>query len=67
MIGLTKDSSECYIPKVVADGGDLQSFTNQEFIDLVIAMDLKKIDGSAMTSAEKTAMANSYLSNWGLL
>ena len=33
LIGITKDSSDCFIPKLASDGGDLVALTNQQLID----------------------------------
>jgi hypothetical protein len=35
MIGITYDSSTCYIPKFVADGGDLVLLNNTDLINRV--------------------------------
>jgi hypothetical protein len=60
MIGITKDDSECFIPKMSSDGGDLKKLTNQELIARVVSIAMQN-----KTDAEKTAMAQSWLTSKG--
>lgn len=59
MIGVTKDSSSCYIPTLVSDGGELVSYTYSELIDYVKAID------SELSTEDKEALAISWLNERG--
>lgn len=63
LIGLSKDSDKCHVPSAP----ELVHLTNQELIDRVVALSLNDIEGTPLTIEEKTTMANTWLSNRGLL
>jgi len=64
-IGITKDSTNCYIPKLASESGDLIDFSNQDFIDYLVAMDLKNEAGEVLSEQEKTAIAEAWLTEKG--
>jgi len=67
MVGVTKDDVDCYIPKLTSDGGDLDDFTNQQFIDKVKAMTLYDSEGTELTTQQKEDQANAWLTDKGFI
>ena len=65
MVGVTKDSDDCFIPKFVSEGGELVQVSNQDFINRVVGMDLEDADGNVMDADKKTTVANEWLSEKG--
>lgn len=60
LIGITKDDTDCYIPSLVADGGDLVGLTNQQVIDRFVS-----IKSADQTVEQATAAAQAWLTSKG--
>lgn len=64
-VGITRDDSYCYIPDFVEDGGTLLELSNSDLVDRVVALDMKNSQGESLSTEQKTALANTWLTNKG--
>ena len=65
MIGVSKDTADCYVPASTVDGGELNHLDNQGVIDRVVGMDIKDNEQVSLTTEQKTAMAQAWLTERG--
>lgn len=68
MIGVTKDSDSCFVPKRTSQGGDLVDMNPSELISYVVSMTRSRygVNGmQVMDSAEKTSEAEAWLTARG--
>ena len=64
-IGITKESSSSHIPKLVSDGGDLLSLTNQDVIDRIVSLVVIDENDNILNDSEKEILANNWLISKG--
>ena len=61
-IGFTHDSYECYIPRFVADGGDLVEITEQDFEDrFILDYGQDPLDNTTIPEETKRQKAKDFI------